>query len=258
MCELLGLNFNEPVTCSFSFRLFRERGERNPDGWGIGKCNDKTFDFDIIKEAKKSTSSKRFETLENDGSFTSKMFIGHVRRTSGTSICVNNTHPFSHKFKKHDFILAHNGTLTLKKDKIGPNSIFMPKGNTDSELFMCTVLRDIKTEGLRFSDFEKIKKILHKYNEFGDMCLLFSEGYHMFAYRDLFGNKDLFSVERRSPYGKVLLNGGNFQIDLNEEKSPSQRGFILATAPLTKNEDWKMFGKGELKVFKNGEIVFSI
>ena len=39
MCELLGLNFNEPVTCSFSFRLFRERGNDHPDGLLIGSGN---------------------------------------------------------------------------------------------------------------------------------------------------------------------------------------------------------------------------
>ena len=35
MCELLGMNFNGPVYCGFSFRGFTNRGNRNPDGWGI-------------------------------------------------------------------------------------------------------------------------------------------------------------------------------------------------------------------------------
>jgi predicted glutamine amidotransferase len=44
---------------------------------------------------------------------------------------------------------------------------------------------------------------------------------------------------------------------LKEEKSPSQKGVVIATKGLTKKEDWTEFGEGELKVFKNGEIVFS-
>ena len=52
MCELLGLNFNEPVKCGFSFRGFRHRSESNPDGWGIGRYSGK--DAVIRKEAKKS------------------------------------------------------------------------------------------------------------------------------------------------------------------------------------------------------------
>ena len=35
MCELLGLAFNKPISPSLSFRGFRHRGERNPDGWGL-------------------------------------------------------------------------------------------------------------------------------------------------------------------------------------------------------------------------------
>jgi predicted glutamine amidotransferase len=35
MCELLGLNFNQPVTIDISFSVFRDRGKRNPDGWGM-------------------------------------------------------------------------------------------------------------------------------------------------------------------------------------------------------------------------------
>ena len=43
MCELLGLNFNEPVRCGFSFRGFRQRGIDHSDGWGIGRYNGKKF-----------------------------------------------------------------------------------------------------------------------------------------------------------------------------------------------------------------------
>lgn len=37
MCELLGLNFNQPVRCSLSFRGFRHRGEDNLHGWGVAR-----------------------------------------------------------------------------------------------------------------------------------------------------------------------------------------------------------------------------
>ena len=35
-----------------------------------------------------------------------------------------------------------------------------------------------------------------------------------------------------------------------------EKGVVIATRGLTKNEEWKMFGEGELKVFKNGEMLF--
>ena len=253
MCELLGLNFNEPVTCSFSFRGFRQRGIDHSDGWGIGRYNGKKFE--ISKEPMKSSTSELSETVENDGSFTSNIFIGHVRSASGTEVSFFNTHPFKHKFRNHDFMLAHNGTL--KKNKIRSNSDFKPKGETDSEFFMCALLFDIQHQGLGFSDFEKIRGMLHQYNKFCTMCLLFSEGEHLFAYRDIKGERYLSFTERQSPYGEVSLEDEDWQVNLNEEKSPSEKGVVIATNNLTKEEGWKEFGNGELKVFKNGEIVFS-
>lgn len=255
MCELLGLNFNEPVRCSFSFRGFRHRGKNNPDGWGIGRYNGK--DVEIFKEARKSTISNLSETVKDDPSFTSNIFIGHVRRTSGMGKSDVNTHPFLQKFRGHDFMFAHNGTLDKKK--IRSNLSFNPSGETDSELLMCALLFDIQNECLSLGGFEKIRKILHQYNEFGTMCLLFSEGERLFAYRDITGKKDLYFTQREGPYGDryLKLTDEDWQVDLMEEKNSSQKGFVIATRPLTKNEEWKQIGKGELKVFKNGEILYS-
>lgn len=231
MCELMGLNFNEPVRCGFSLRGLRHRSESNPHGWGIGRYTGK--DVVIIKEPKKSSVSELSKALENNRSFTSNIFIGHVRRTSGTGISEVNTHPFSHKFRGQDFMFAHNGTLD--KNKFSFNSDFKPKGETDSELFMCALLFDIQHQGLGFSDFEKIRDKLHQYNKFGTMCLLFSEGEHLFAYRDINGKRDLCLNQRVGPYGTVIMEDEDFKIDLNEEKSVIQKGFIVATKKFTKN-----------------------
>jgi len=251
MCELLGLNFNEPVTCSFSLRVFSKRSNKHPDGWGIGRYNGKKFV--ITKEPIKSSISALSKAVENNRSITSNIFIGHVRSTSGTDVSFFNTHPFSHKFRNHDFMLAHNGNV----NEISSNLDFKPKGETDSELLMCALLFDIQHQGLGFSDFGKIRGMLQDYNKFGIMCLLFSEGEHLFAYRDIKGMRDLCFTERKSPYGEVSLEDNDWQVNLKEEKSPSQKGVVIATKGLTKNEEWKTFGEGELKVFKNGEIVFS-
>ena len=106
MCELLGLNFNEPVTCSFSLRVFSKRSNKHPDGWGIGRYNGKKFV--ITKEPIKSSTSALSKAVENNRSITSNIFIGHVRSASGTEVSIFNTHSFSHKFRDHDFMLAHN------------------------------------------------------------------------------------------------------------------------------------------------------
>jgi glutamine amidotransferase len=54
----------------------------------------------------------------------------------------------------------------------------------------------------------------------------------------------------------VRLEDEDFEVNLSEEKDPSQKGFIIATRRLT-NERWENFYPGELIVFKDGNIVFS-
>jgi glutamine amidotransferase len=48
----------------------------------------------------------------------------------------------------------------------------------------------------------------------------------------------------------------DFEINLAEEKEETQRGFIIATKPLT-DERWENFHPGELIVFRDGDIIFS-
>ncbi|EER59999.1 glutamine amidotransferase, class II [Acidovorax delafieldii 2AN] len=42
-------------------------------------------------------------------------------------------------------------------------------------------------------------------------------------------------------------------IDFAPLTTASDRVLLLATEPLTLNEDWKAFGSGELKVFTGGQ-----
>lgn len=46
-------------------------------------------------------------------------------------------------------------------------------------------------------------------------------------------------------------------MNLAEEKSPDQEGYIVATKRLTKAEHWEDFEPGELVVFAEGKIAYS-
>lgn len=83
-----------------------------------------------------------------------------------------------------------------------------------------------------------------------------SDGRYLFCYHDTEGYKRLCFVERKAPFGIVHLQDEDFEIDLDAEKDPSQRGFIVASKELT-DERWKKFERGELIVFRNGGIIFS-
>jgi glutamine amidotransferase len=47
----------------------------------------------------------------------------------------------------------------------------------------------------------------------------------------------------------------DFEINLAEEKKPSQAGYVVATTPLT-SENWTEFRPGELIVFRGGKKIY--
>lgn len=251
MCELLGLNFNHPVRCSLSFRGFLHRGEHNPDGWGIARFDGRACQ--VFKEPIKAPNSKLATFLRDYESFESNIFIGHVRKASRGKHTLQNTHPFSRTFRSREIALAHNGTLdpVIAKSALK----FHPVGETDSEYLLCALLTILSKEGIRFTEFQRIEDVLREFNRFGDMNLLFSESEHLYCYRDRNGYNGLCMTERTAPFDRVSLRDEDWEVDLAEEKRQDQRGFVIATRPLT-DEKWDDLQPGSLRVFKNGQCVY--
>ncbi|MCP9440464.1 MAG: class II glutamine amidotransferase [Nitrospira sp.] len=249
MCELLGLNFNQPVRCSLSFRGFRHRGEENPHGWGIARFDGHASQ--VLKEPIKAPNSKLATFLRDYDSFVSKIFIGHVRHATRGKHTLQNTHPFSRPFRSRDIVFAHNGTVNLPRLPLK----FHPVGETDSELLLCALLTRLSEDDIRFTEFKRIEDLLHEFNKYGTMNLLFSEGDHLYSYRDYDGYNSLWITERTAPFGRISLCDEDWEVDLAEEKRPDQRGVVIATAPLT-DEQWNEQQPGSLRVFKDGACVY--
>ncbi len=253
MCELLGLNFKLPASPSFSFRGFRHRSEGNPHGWGIARYEGNACQ--IFKEAVDAQESKLAEFVRDYDLFRSKIFVGHVRDATRGNHNLENTHPFKRVFRSQEVILAHNGTmeyLPLEKEDMS----FLPVGETDSEHLFCALLTLMSADQIQFTDYPQIEGILQQFNKLGKMNLLFSEGDELFAYRDKEGHNGLCMTERISPFGVKSLKDEDWEIDLAAEKSPGQRGFVIASHPLTKNETWTDLIPGSLIVLKEGDVVY--
>ncbi|MBN2208030.1 MAG: class II glutamine amidotransferase [Candidatus Coatesbacteria bacterium] len=253
MCELLGLNFNQPVRPSLSFRGFRLRGEGNPHGWGIARFDGPACQ--VFKEPVSAPKSKLATFLRDYESFVGKVFIGHVRRASRGDRTLKNTHPFVRIFGSREIVLAHNGTLDLERPMENSAVDFRPVGETDSEYLFCALLAKFSERGIYFTDFHKIEAVLHEFNKYGTMNLLFSEGEHLYSYRDQNGYNRLCMTERAAPFDEVCLQDEDWVVNLAKEKHPDQRGFVIATGPLTK-EQWNDLRSGSLTVFKDGRCVY--
>ena len=115
MCELLGLCFNKKVNTRISFNEFKLHSKRNPDGWGLAFYPDASVR--IFKEPITAKRSQLVEFIREYDEICSKIFISHIRLTSGTEMCYRNTHPFCRELGGKQYVFAHNGTLGWYKKK---------------------------------------------------------------------------------------------------------------------------------------------
>ncbi len=249
MCELLGLAFNRPVTASVSFRGFRHRGAYNRDGWGLAWFVDGRPE--IQKEPRGADVSPVARSIQ-DRRVSSDIFIGHVRYATEGGRVAANTHPFQQDFRGGSVVLAHNGTL----HGLPKPALFSLEGETDSEQALCVLLSWMQEKEVAFSDFTRIESCLRELNQHGTMNMLFSNGAELFAYRDREGYNGLCYTQREAPFQAISLRDEDWTVDLSEQKRPSERGFVIATRPLTNGEVWTDLPEGRLLVIRGGAEVY--
>lgn len=265
MCELLALNFNQPINPTFSFLGLLAESDYHAHGWGLSYYPDDGNSAAIFKEAVSGRDSQLAQFL-TQYEMSSKIFISHIRRSSVGRLSHQNTHPFSRCFAGTEWTFSHNGTLHDYPGKLQGMS-YWPLGSTDSEYAFCKLLSQMKRRKIRPSikkgirsytqkQFADIHDILLEINDLGDgafNCII-SDSQHLFCYRDISGARELHYLKRQHPFATTRLRNFELDVDLNLMKNDSEVGHIVSTEPLT-DESWKSFDHGQLIVFKNGEIV---
>ena len=254
MCELLGLNANVPTDICFSFSGLMERGGRtgpHKDGWGIAFYEGKgcrTF-HDPLASAE-SEIAKLVKTY----SIKSLNVVSHIRQATHGRVCLENTHPFTRELWGRNWAFAHNGKL--KKIKRWPLVYYKPIGSTDSEYAFCWVLDQLRQ---RFPKppsrpqtlWRAINALFAVVDENGVFNALLSDAKHLYAYC----STKLAWVTRRAPFGEASLIDTEMTIDFSDETTPNDVVSVVATRPLTDNEEWHILKKGDFLVFLDGEPV---
>lgn len=89
MCELLGMSFNRPVSCRFTFQGFTRRGNFNPDGWGIALYPEGYKAVQAIKEAVRAGTSELADFVKNYYGFSSNFqpLAAHILQCVRPSLC---------------------------------------------------------------------------------------------------------------------------------------------------------------------------
>ena len=254
MCELLGMSANVPTDICFSFSgLIKRGGDTGPhkDGWGIAFYEGKGYRE--FRDPSPSVDSEIAQLIQNYP-IKSKAVISHIRQANVGGICLENTHPFSREMWGRYWSYAHNGQLESAPGHF-PASFYLPVGSTDSEQAFCWLLAQIR---LNFTDqctVEPLSTALHGWCEQlrgkGVFNMLLSNGDYLFAYC----STKLSLITRRAPFGKAHLSDVEMTVDFKQETTPNDVVTVIATQPLTDNEQWNTMQPGELIVFKEGEVV---
>ncbi len=251
MCELLGMSANVPTDICFSFTgLIRRSGDTGPhkDGWGITFYEGKgarTF-----RDPAPGVKSPIAELVKNYP-IKSKIVISHIRRATHGKVCLENTHPFSRELWGLHWTFAHNGKLKGVKNL--PLKFYKPIGTTDSEHAFCWILDHIRTQFPQKPDsmagvLRLVKELSDELDHRGIFNMLLSDGKLLYAYC----SNNLYWITRRSPFGKAHLVDAEVQVDFCKVTSSKDVVTVIATKPLTTDEQWSSMAKGDLKVFRDG------
>ena len=253
MCQLLGMNCNVPTDICFSFTGFQARGgltDDHKDGWGIAFFENKGVRQFLDHHP--SCESKIAE-LVRSYPIKSKTVVAHIRKATQGNVSLVNTHPFLRELWGFYWIFAHNGNLK----EFNPNleGSFLPVGTTDSEKAFCYILQTLKT---RFGNvvpgktelFKVLTDLSLELGKFGEFNFLLSNGDLLFAH----ASSKLSYVIRKAPFPTARLKDQDLTVDFGQVTTNNDQVALIATLPLTDNENWIQVTPGELLLFEEGSI----
>lgn len=255
MCELLGMSANVPTDICFSFTGFLHRGGGtgpHRDGWGIAFYEAGGYrDFRDPHPSVRSPIAR----LITDYPIKSHIVISHIRQANVGEVRLANTHPFTREMWGRTWCYAHNGQL--EGWQALPLSFYRPVGDTDSEHAFCWLLAELRH---RYPDVPRqeasseLWQLLHELCErlrsLGVFNLLLADGEYLYTYC----STKLAHITRRAPFGKAELSDAELTVNFAEHTTTDDIVSVVATEPLTCNEEWVRMLPGELLVWRHGKI----
>ena len=283
MCQLLGMNCAQPTDFVFSWSGFAARGgetDSHSDGWGVAFYEGKGC-RSVLDDLPSSTSPIA-EILKRYPIKTLNM-VSHIRKATCGAVELQNVHPFQRELWGRNWVFAHNGDVPLCRPcgeapaalldgaeaAAGGAPLFRPVGTTDSEAAFCILLNRLAR---RFDDVPSEVELFDEVRDWaldltsrdlgsGDppiLNFLLSNGQHLMA-----GSwpgarpgssvwNGLHYVVREPPFHVAELVDSDMRIDFAEVTDSHDCVSVIATVPLTSNEEWVEFGEGEMILFENG------
>jgi glutamine amidotransferase len=251
MCQLLGMNCNVPTDICFSFTGFQARGgatDVHSDGWGIAFFEGRGSR--LFLDPQPSCTSPIAEVVRHYP-IHSQNVIAHIRKATQGSIGLENTHPFMRELWGRYWIFAHNGNLLdYAPELVGS---YLPVGQTDSERSFCWLLQELRqrfgnTSPTTSELFAAIHQLTLEVSRHGEFNFLLSNGDWLFAH----ASTKLSFVVRQAPFAQAHLSDQDVTVDFSELTTANDRVAVIATLPLTDNEQWTEMPAGTLWWFADG------
>ena len=89
------------------------------------------------------------------------------------------------------------------------------------------------------------------YRQLGVFNCLLSDGDWLFS----FCSTKLAHITRRAPFGPAQLKDADLKVDFQSETTPNDVVTVIATEPLTDNEQWARYQPGEWRLWRRGECI---
>jgi predicted glutamine amidotransferase len=253
MCELLGMECNVPTDIVFSFSgLALRGGAKGPhaDGWGLALYEGNAVRSFLEPHAAASSVLARYVRANP---IKTLLAIAHVRKRTRGKVTLANTHPFTRELWGRSWTFAHNGTV--KNHQRLALGRFEPIGNTDSEFAFCALLAALQKKFPAYPRdqhalWQTIADVSTKIGSKGTFNFLLGDGKHLYARCAT----KLAYVIRKAPFCQATLADDDVTVNFAEVTTPNDRVAVVATVPLTRDEQWTIGTPGQLWVFKGGAL----
>jgi predicted glutamine amidotransferase len=257
MCQLFALSCNVPTAVTFSFTGFSARGGstgEHADGFGLAFHDGK--DCRVFIDDQRASDSALAQFLRNHP-IRARQVLAHIRKATQGPVSLANCHPFVRQWQGHHWSFCHNGDLKQYAPRLAGS--FVPVGSTDSERALCWILQQLQRRfgaaaaGPRWPQLGPvIAQLAERIAAHGPFNFVLSDGEALYAHC----STRLFWLQRSHPFPTARLIDHDLALDLSVANGPDDKMALVATEPLTSNEDWRPFAPGELQVFVAGERVW--
>lgn len=256
MCQLFALSCNVPSAVTFSFTGLSARGgqtDEHVDGYGLAFHDDKRCRL-FIDEGRASDAA--LADFLRHHPIRARTVLAHIRKATQGAVQLSNCHPFLREWQGRHWSFCHNGDLKDFHPRIAGSHL--PLGDTDSERAFCWLLQELRRRfrSRRAPGWAQLAPVIAelagRIARHGAFNFLLSDGEAVYAH----ASTKLFWLPRVHPFPTAHLVDHDMTLDLGVANGPDDRMVLVATEPLTRNENWLPFVPGELRVFVAGEPVW--